>query len=84
MSYFMINCKQSTEWVIQKEHAHLSAKQNLQLLSHFAICSFCSMFATQSALISKALQKSKSNELSHLTAAEKEELLQLVQNKINK
>jgi hypothetical protein len=78
----MISCKQSTEWVIQKEHDQFSVKQNLQLLSHMAICRFCRVFAHQSSLINKALHKSESQEFSHLTSTEKEELLLFVQNKI--
>jgi hypothetical protein len=78
----MINCRQSTEWVIKKEHGKFSVKENLQLLSHLAICRFCRLFAYQSSLIDKALHKSKGTEVSPLTAAEKEELLRSVQNKI--
>lgn len=77
----MISCKQSTQWVIQKEHGKLSIKQNLQLLSHLAICSFCRLFAKQSSLIDKAVFKSRNMEVLTLTAAEKEELLLSVLNK---
>ncbi len=76
----MNNCRQSTEWVIKKEDGHLSVKENLQLLSHLAICSFCRLFTRQSLLINKAY-KSKNIEVFHLTAKEKEELLRSVQNK---
>lgn len=78
----MISCKQSTEWVVQKEHDKLSVKQNLQLLSHMAICRFCRFFAHQNSLINKALHKNESKNFSQVTATEKEELLLLVQNRI--
>ena len=79
---FMITCKQSTEWVIKKEYKKLSVKENLQLLSHMAVCSFCRLFQKQNSLISKALYKSESGEIFHLTSEEKKDLLHSVQNKI--
>ena len=82
-SSFMITCKRSTEWVIKKEYKKLSVKENLQLLSHMAICSFCRLFQKQNSLISKALYKSESREIFQLTSEEKEDLLHSVQNKIN-
>ncbi len=83
-SSFMISCKQSTEWVIKKEHKKLSIKENLQLLSHMAICSFCRLFQKQSSVINKALSKNESKEIFHLTSEEKKALKLSVQNKINK
>ena len=82
-SSFMITCKQSTEWVIKKEHKRLSVKETLQLLSHMAVCSFCRLFQKQNSIVSKALNKSESREIFHLTSKEKKELLHSVQNKIN-
>ena len=70
----MISCKQSTEWVLQKQQGKLSVKQNLQLLSHLAICSFCRLFVKQNSLIDKAIIKSRNIEVSGFTTAEKEEL----------
>ncbi len=78
----MISCKQSTEWVLKKEDGHLSVKENIQLMSHLAICSFCRLFSRQSLLINKAY-KNKNVEGHHLTTEEKEELWHSVQNKIN-
>jgi hypothetical protein len=78
----MINCRQSTEWVIKKEHGKLSVRENLQLLSHLAICRFCRLFAYQSSFINKAFDKSKGTDVLPFTAAEKEKLLRSVQNKI--
>lgn len=77
----MISCKQSTEWVIKKEDGLLSLKENVQLLSHLAICSFCRLFASQSSLINKALHKSKNIGSAHLTPEEKAELVLSVLNK---
>ena len=82
-SSFMITCKQSTEWVIKKEHKRLSVKETLQLLSHMAVCSFCRLFQKQNSLVSKAFHKSERREIFHLTSNEKKELLHSVQNKIN-
>jgi hypothetical protein len=79
----MITCKQSTEWVIKKEYKRLSVKENLQLLSHMAICSLCRLFQKQNSLISKTLYKSESREIFHLTSKEKKEMLHSVENKIN-
>ncbi len=79
----MISCKQSTEWVIKKEYKRLSVKENLQLLSHMAICSVCRLFQSQNLFINKALYASKSNEIFHLSAKEKNDLFQSVKNKIN-
>jgi len=79
----MINCKQSTEWVIKKEYKMLSVKENLQLLSHMAICSVCRLFQKQNSLINKALHKSQSHKIFQLTPEEKILLLHSVQNKIN-
>ena len=81
---FMITCKQSTEWVIKKEYKTLSIKENLQLLSHMAVCSLCRLFQKQNSIISKAIYKSEKRELFHLTVEEKKELLHSVQHKINK
>ncbi|MEO5782916.1 MAG: hypothetical protein ABIQ07_06580, partial [Ginsengibacter sp.] len=81
-SSFMITCKQSTEWVIKKEYKKLSVKENLQLLSHMTICSFCRLFQSQNLLISKALYASKSKEIFQLSAKEKNNLLQSVKNKV--
>ncbi len=78
----MITCKQSTEWVVKKEYKKLSVKENLQLLSHMAICSFCRLFESQSSLITKALYTSKSKALFQLTTKEKTDLLNSIQNKI--
>ncbi len=80
----MITCRQSTEWVIKKEHKKLSIKENLQLLAHMAICSYCRLFQKQSAVISKALSKNENREILHLTSEEKKDLEHSVQNKINK
>jgi predicted anti-sigma-YlaC factor YlaD len=78
----MISCKQSTEWVIKKEDGRLSVKENIQLMSHLAICSFCRLFSRQSLLINKAY-KNKNTEVHHLTAEEKEELRRSLHNRIN-
>ena len=77
----MISCKQSTELVLQKQHGKLSVKQNLQLLSHLAICSFCLLFVKQNSLIDKALIKSGNIDVADLTAAEREELFLSILNK---
>ena len=79
----MITCKQSTQWVIKNEYKKLSVKENLQLLSHMTICSFCRLFQKQNSIVSKALYKSKSKKIFHLTTKEKEDMLHSVQNKIN-
>ncbi len=79
----MISCKQSTEFIIQKERGTLSIAKNLQLLSHLAICSFCRLFAQQSALLEKALSKNN-EEAEVLTRLEKEELLRSIQAHINR
>lgn len=77
----MISCKQSTKWLLQKQKGKLSVNQNLQLLSHMAICSLCRLFVKQNLFIDKAVIKSRDIELSDLTAAEKEELFLSVLNK---
>ena len=79
----MINCKQSTEWVIKKEYQKLSAKENLQLLSHMAICSFCRLFKKQNSIITKAFNQSKSRQIFFLSSEEKKEMVHSIQNKIN-
>ncbi len=79
----MITCKQSTELVIKKEHKKLSVNENLQLLSHMAVCSFCRLFQKQNSIISKALYKSDSTEIFHLTSEEKKDLFHSVKNIIN-
>lgn len=81
---FMITCRQSTEWIIKKEHGKLSVKENLQLLSHLAICSFCRLFKSQSLLITHALSKNERGETFHLTAEDKKELFRSIQNKIKR
>ncbi len=80
----MSTCRQSTEWVIKKENKELSVKENLQLLSHMAICSLCRLFARQNTLINKALHKNKSMESVRLTSSDKKELMLSVQNTINR
>jgi hypothetical protein len=79
----MITCKQSTEWVIKKEYKRLSIKENLQLLSHMAVCSFCRLFQRQNSIISKAVNRSESREIFQLTSEEKKDLLRSVQIKID-
>lgn len=78
----MITCKQSTKWVIKKEYKKLSVKENLQLLSHMAICSFCRLFARQNTLINKSLHKNERMEALRLTSEDKKDLIHFVQNKI--
>ncbi len=78
----MISCKQSTEYVIQKEHGKLSPKQHIQLLSHMGVCSFCRLFKKQSLIISQAFQTGSIMDTKHLTPEEKEELLKNVEIKI--
>jgi hypothetical protein len=78
----MISCKQSTEYIIQKEHGKLSPKQHIQLLSHMTVCSYCRLFKKQSLIISKAFQTSSTMDIKHLTLKEKEELLRNVELKI--
>ena len=78
----MISCKQSTEWVLQKQQGKLSVNQNLQLLSHMAICSLCRLFDKQNLFIDKALTKGRKIEVTYLTAAEKEELFLSLLNKL--
>ena len=79
----MITCKQSTEWVIKKEYKKLSVKENLQLMSHLAVCSFCRLFQEQDTLMSEALYKSGSRKLFQLTQEEKMKLFHSIQSKIN-
>ncbi len=79
----MITCKQSTEWVIKKEHEKLSVKENFELVSHMAVCTVCGLFQEQNSIISEALVKSGQRELFHLTMEEKIKLFHSVQNKIN-
>ena len=79
----MITCKQSTEWVIKKEYKKLSVKENLQFMSHMAVCTFCRLFQEQNGIINEALSKSESRELFQLTLEEKVQLFRSVQNKIN-
>ncbi len=78
----MINCRQTTELAIKKEHEKLSLKERVNLLTHLAVCRFCRMFASQSSLIDKAFHKGKNRNNSHLTTIEKEELLVSVRNKL--
>ena len=78
----MSTCRQSTEWVIKKENKELSVKENLQLLSHMAICSLCRLFARQNTLINKSLQKNERMEALRLTSEDKNDLIRSVQNKI--
>jgi len=78
----MSTCRQSTEWVIKKENSELSVKENLQLLSHMAICSFCRLFARQNTLINKSLLKNEKMEAVRLTSSDKKDLIHLVQNTI--
>ena len=77
----MISCRQSTEWVIKKEHGKLSVKENLQLLSHLSICSICKLFAQQSKLINKAISKTGDLIKVSFSPAEKKDLFILVVNK---
>ncbi|HEV8079147.1 MAG TPA: hypothetical protein VGP43_00430 [Chitinophagaceae bacterium] len=78
----MSTCRQSTEWVIKKEKNKLSVKENLQLLSHMAICSFCRLFARQNTLINKSILKNERMEALLLTSKDKKELIRSVHNKI--
>ncbi len=78
----MISCKKSTEWVIKREHGKLTVKQNLQLLSHLSICSFCRLLVDQSAFLNQAFSKNNTSAFTLLTEKEKEEMLNHVQNKI--
>ncbi len=78
----MSTCRQSTEWVIKKENNELSVKENLQLLSHMAICSFCRLFARQNTLINKSLHKNERMEALRLTSEDKKELIRYFQNMI--
>lgn len=77
----MINCKKSTEFVLQKEEGSLSANQRFQLFSHLAICKLCWLFAKQSSIINKAFRKNTTIENMHLTNKEKDELFKNVKNK---
>ncbi len=77
----MITCKKSTEWIIKKEHGNLSVKQNLQLLSHLTICSFCRLFGEQSLLLNKALNKNNVSDIS-LTDLDKKNMFSYIKNKI--
>lgn len=78
----MISCRQSTEWVVKKADEKLSVKQNLQLLSHLAICSFCRFFNQQNELIDKAVYKNVQMQSPFLGINDKEEIYQSVQAKI--
>ncbi len=78
----MSTCRQSTEWVIKKENKELSVKENLQFISHMAICSLCRLFARQNTLINKSIHKHERMEAVRLTSEDKNELIRSVQNKI--
>ncbi len=78
----MITCRQSTEWTIKKEQGKLSVKENLQMMSHLAICSLCRLFKSQNLFISQALSKNENGETFRLSAEDKKELLLSIQNKI--
>ncbi len=78
----MISCRQSTEWVVKKADEKLSVKQNLQLLSHLAICRFCRFFNHQNALIDKAVYKNVQMQSPSLGINDKEEIYQSIQAKI--
>lgn len=79
----MSTCKQSTEWIIKKEYGELSIMENVQLMSHLAICQPCCFFAYQNSLINKTLQEREAIKEMSLTSEEKEELLRSVLNRIN-
>lgn len=78
----MITCRKSTEWIIKKEQDQLSIKENLQLMAHLAICSFCRLFLDQSALINKAYNNYSRSDISTYTKSDHQEILKCVQNKI--
>ncbi len=75
----MVTCQRSTEWIVRKEQEKLSFRQQLQLISHLAICKACRLFEQQNALINKALNESRNHELHALTVAEKEALVSHIQ-----
>jgi len=79
----MITCKKSTEWIIKKEHGNLSVKQNLQLLSHLTICSFCRLFGEQSLLLNKALNKNNVSDITSLTDLDKKNMFSYIKNKLS-
>ncbi len=79
----MITCKKSTEWIIKKEHGNLSVKQNLQLLSHLTICSFCRLFGEQSLLLNKALNKNIISNRAAITELDKKNMFWYIKNKIS-
>lgn len=75
----MISCRKSTEWIIKKEHGKLSVKQNLQLISHLAICNCCRFFSEQSLFINQALINRRNTDPVLLSTYEKEEMLRSIQ-----
>jgi hypothetical protein len=79
----MITCKKSTEWIIKKEHGNLSVKQNLQLLSHLTICSFCRLFGEQSLLLNKVLNNNTFSNMPALTELDKKNMFRYIRNKIS-
>ncbi|MBL0309942.1 MAG: hypothetical protein IPP77_09770 [Bacteroidetes bacterium] len=76
----MLNCEQATFLVTKREQKKLSFKERFDLMLHLSMCKFCSLFAKQSAFIARQL-KQKQPTASGLSEAEKERMVQVIQEK---
>lgn len=52
-----LSCEKATELVEKKQVSKLTCPEKLQLHTHKMMCTACSRYAKQSALIDQALQK---------------------------
>lgn len=81
----MINCRQSTEWVIKDKQEALSIFQKLQLWMHLAMCKFCRRFAQQDKIINKAANAISGEDFqkAKLTAGEKQTMISRIRQQIS-
>lgn len=81
MHILFLSCLKASELIEKKFHFKLSFRERLQLKMHKMMCSACTMYEKQSAILEKSIEIQYKNVSKELDL---EELINTINHKINK
>jgi hypothetical protein len=75
----MIQCKDATKMISQKEEGLLSLKQHIQLFVHLFICKVCAIFFKQNKVLTKSIPLMKKKSAASLSEKEKQQIIEVLE-----
>ena len=75
----MINCKDATNMISQKEERRLSFKQRIQLSIHLFICKVCDFFYKQNKVLTTSVPLIQKKSAASLSEKEKQQMIEVLE-----